>query len=294
MSLIRELKIKYKLSAIHEKFIFINIGIFAFIAIINAFYFLFTKGDTSFFLDYFALPEDLSRFLYRFWTIISFNFLHFSFWHIIGNMLGLYYFGRIFISFFSDKQFINYYFLGGITGGLIFIISYNLLPALVDVSAILYGASASVFAILLGVTTRVPNYELNLFGVFRIKLWVIAILYIISFIALIPSFNTGGALAHLGGAIFGYFYTKQLEKGRDIGLGFERLMDRFMNLFKPKSTLKTVHRKNQKSGYAGKTKTEFDTFNKQKQIDIILDKISKSGYESLTAEEKEFLFKAGK
>lgn len=293
MSLLSELKLKYKLSAIHEKFIFVNIGVFACIAIINAFYFLFTKSTLSFFVDYFALPENLSKLLYRFWTIISYNFLHFGFWHLIGNMIGLYYFGRIFKDFFSDKQFVNYYFIGGFVGGLIFIISYNLLPALVDESAVLYGASASVFAILLGVTTRVPNYELNLFGVFKIKLWVLAVLYIISFIVLIPSFNTGGELAHLGGAFLGYFYTKQLDKGKDIGKGFENLLGSFMSLFKPKSNLKTVHRK-KKTSKTSKTKEEFNTFNKQKQIDIILDKISKSGYESLTAEEKELLFRAGK
>jgi len=151
-----------------------------------------------------------------------------------------------------------------------------------------------VFAILLGATTRSPNYELNLFGVFKLKLWVLATLYVISFIALIPLANTGGELAHLGGALLGYIYTKQLDKGNNIGAGFERLLAGFTGFFdKTKSkSLKTVHKSKTKVG--GYTKGEFNEFNNQKQVDLILDKISKSGYDSLTAEEKEFLFKAGK
>ena len=106
--------------------------------------------------------------------------------------------------------------------------------------------------------------------------------------------NSGGYLAHLGGAILGYFYAKQLVKGKDIGKGFEKFMDAFINMFKfsKKAPLKTVHKNKSKVG--GYTKGEFNQFNNQKKIDLILDKISKSGYDSLTAEEKEFLFKAGK
>lgn len=294
MSLLNELKIKYKLSAIHEKFIFVNVGIFAIIAILNALFFFGTKGQLTLFSEYLALSESLGKLVVRFWTIISYNFLHFTFWHLLGNMIGLYFFGRIFLTFYSAKQFISYYFLGGIFAGLLFVIAYNVLPALVNDNAILYGASAAVFAILLGATTRAPNYELNLFGVFKLRLWVFATLYIISSIALIPNTNTGGELAHLGGALLGYIYTKQLDKGNNIGAGFERLYDwvsRFFNNTKSKN-LKTVHKSKTKVG--GYTKGEFNQFNNQKQVDLILDKISKSGYDSLTAAEKEFLFKAGK
>jgi len=106
--------------------------------------------------------------------------------------------------------------------------------------------------------------------------------------------NQGGYIAHLGGYLLGYLYATKLKDGKDIGVGFERLMDTVATWFKPKSNLKTVHRKKGKDEFAGKTKQEFNTFNNQKKIDLILDKISKSGYESLTSEEKEFLFKAGK
>ncbi|MEJ6792717.1 MAG: rhomboid family intramembrane serine protease [Lacinutrix sp.] len=290
MSLLTDLKVKYKIAPIHEKFIFVNIGIFAIIAVFNAIFFLGTKSHLTLFSEYLALPENLSKILFRFWTIITYNFLHFGFWHLLGNMIALYYFGRIFLTFFSVKQFINYYFLGGIFAGIIFIISYNVFPALINENAILFGASASVFSILLGATTRSPNYELNLFGVFKLKLWVFATLYVISFIALIPLANTGGQLAHLGGVLLGYIYTKQLDKGNDIGKGFERLT-RLFNGTKS-NNLKTVYKDKSKVG--GYTKGEFSEFNNQKKIDVILDKISKSGYESLSTKEKEFLFKAGK
>ena len=111
---------------------------------------------------------------------------------------------------------------------------------------------------------------------------------------LMLGFNQGGYIAHLGGYFLGYIYATKLSKGTDIGTGFERTMDSFMSWFKPKSTLKTVHKTTSKRTSASKTKNEFDALNKQKKIDAILDKISKSGYESLTADEKAFLFKAGK
>lgn len=294
MSLLSELKIKYKLSTVYEKLIFINIGVFAVVALLNAVYFLATKEHLLFFSKYLTLPEDLNDLVFKPWTFFTYIFMHSGFSHLLWNMLYLYFFGRIFLTYFSVKQFINYYFLGGLAGGLVFVISYNILPALVDESGVLLGASAAVFAILVGVTTKAPNHEFNLFGVFRIKLWIIAVLSIISFIAMIPYANTGGELAHLGGAILGYVYTKQLEKGNNIGAWFERFIGVILSWFSigKSGRMKTVYKDKTKVG--GYTKGEFNQFNNQKKVDLILDKISKSGYDSLTAEEKEFLFKAGK
>ncbi|AUC80877.1 rhomboid family intramembrane serine protease [Lacinutrix sp. Bg11-31] len=294
MSLLSDLKYKYNLASVHEKIIFVNIGVFAVVALLNTVYFLATKSHLLLFQDYLALPEDLNQLIFKPWTFLTYAFMHTSFWHLLGNMIALYYFGRIFLTFFSVKQLINYYFVGGLVGGLVFVVSYNLLPALVDESAILLGASASVFSVLVGATTKSPNYVLNLFGVFQLKLWVLTVLYLISFIALIPYANAGGELSHLGGAVFGYIYTKQLVKGNDIGKGFERLLVTITSWFKPrkKGNLKTVYKDKSKVG--GYTKGEFSEFNNQKKIDVILDKISKSGYESLSAAEKEYLFKAGK
>ncbi|MDG5491511.1 rhomboid family intramembrane serine protease [Psychroserpens sp. SPM9] len=294
MSLIQDLKYKYKLWAINEKYMFINVLVFGIIALIGAIYFLATKGSfNNFVADWFALHSDFKEMVFKPWTFFSYFFLHFGFMHLFGNMIGLYFFGRVFLTFFNVKQFVSYYILGGLFAGLIFAISYNVFPALVDQNTYLVGASASVFSVLFGATAKAPNYTFNLFGMLRIPLWVIAGLYTLLFLSSIPLGNTGGELAHLGGAFFGYFMTYQLEKGRDISKSFQNLLDWFSQLFSSKTSLKTVH-KSGKSKVAGHNKAEFNEFNKQKKVDLILDKISKSGYESLTEEEKAFLFKAGK
>ena len=280
--------------SIFEKYIIINCVVFGIISIANALYFLFTDSYLSFFRNYLSLPDDIGEFIFKPWTLVTYFFTHFSFWHLFGNIIALYFFGRIFMVFYGRKQFLKHYFLGGIFAGIIFIISYNTFPALIEKTTVLVGASASIFSILFGATATSPNYIFNLFGMFRIPLWVISSLYTLLFISTLPYANAGGELAHLGGAFFGYFYALQLKKGKDIGSGFERLMDAMANWFKPKSNLKTVHRNRNRKSYAGKTKDEFNTYNDQKKVDLILDKISKSGYESLTSEEKEFLFKAGK
>jgi len=170
---------------------------------------------------------------------------------------------------------------------------YNILPNFFDKGILLVGASAAVRALMIFLCAYMPKMEVRFFT-FNLKLWYLgAAIVVLDFLGLF-GLNPGGNIAHLGGALLGYYYATQLTKGRDIGKGFERFMDAFVGMFSfsKKSKLKTVHKNKSKVG--GYTKGDFSEFNKQKQIDIILDKISKSGYESLTKEEKEFLFKAGK
>jgi hypothetical protein len=214
-------------------------------------------------------------------------------------MLWLYVIGRMFLNLFSAKTAINIYFLGAMSGGFLFMLCYSLFPSVFGNSS-LVGASAAVRALLIFLCAYMPNQEMRFFT-FTIKLWhigvAIVLLDVIGVFAGIQNpatGNAGGNLAHLGGALLGYFYAKQLLKGDDIGRGFESLLNALGNIFKAskKSPLKTVHKNKSKVG--GYTKSDFNEFNHQKKIDVILDKISKSGYDSLTAEEKEFLFKAGK
>ena len=289
-----ELKKKYNQVSIHEKFMFINVGIFAIISLTVTLIYLISSNRIEFFDDYFALPANLKQLLFKPWTLFTYFFIHADFLHLLWNMVALYFFGRIFISFLGSRLFVNYYILGGLFAGLVFVLSYNVFPALIKSNSILLGSSGAVFAILFGVTAKVPNYIFNLFGIVRIPLWVISTLYTILFISSIPYANAGGELAHLGGAFLGFLYTKQLDKGKDIGRVFESMTNTISNWFKKskKRPLKTVHKNKSKVG--GYTKADFNEFNNQKKIDIILDKISKSGYESLTAEEKELLFRAGK
>jgi hypothetical protein len=207
-------------------------------------------------------------------------------------MLWLYVIGQWFLSMFDTKLALKVYFLGAIFGGLVFMVGYNLFPGFFGKSN-LVGASASVRALLIFLCAYMPNKELRFFT-FNLKFWYFGLAIVVFDVIGVFGVNAGGNLAHLGGACLGYVYAKQFIKGHDIGKGFGKLMDAFVAFFNfsKKSPLKTVHKNKSKVG--GYTKADFDKFNNQKKIDIILDKISKSGYDSLTAEEKEFLFRAGK
>lgn len=251
-------------------------------------------------LGWFELPSDFSDFIFKPWSIISYAFLHYDFLHLLFNMLWLYFIGRMFLNLFNTKLALNIYFLGAIFGGLLFMLCYTLFPSVFNLNSRLVGASAAVRALFIFLCAYLPNQEVRFFTI-SIKLWYIGLaIVVLDVFGVVAGINNpiqgnaGGNLAHLGGALLGYFYAIQLRKGNDVGKGFGKAMDAVFNLFKgiKKSPLKTVHKNKSKVG--GYTKSDFNQFNNQKKIDIILDKISKSGYDSLTAEEKEFLFKAGK
>ncbi|ULC60321.1 rhomboid family intramembrane serine protease [Flaviramulus sp. BrNp1-15] len=275
--------IKQKLSNLNvlEKIIAINVVVF----LLG----LFLKSV----MGWLELPSSFSEFITKPWTIITYAFLHYDFLHLLFNMLWLYFLGRMFLNLFGPKMALNIYFLGAISGGVLFMLGYTLFPSLFGSYSRLLGASAAVRALLIFLCAHMPNQDIRFFT-FNLKLWYVgAAIVVLDVIGLFGA-NSGGNLAHLGGALLGYVYAKQLLKGHDIGKGFERFMDSIVSIFKPskKGPLKTVHKNKSKVG--GYTKSDFKEFNNQKKIDVILDKISKSGYDSLTSEEKEFLFKAGK
>ncbi|MBT8273187.1 MAG: rhomboid family intramembrane serine protease [Bacteroidia bacterium] len=246
-------------------------------------------------LSWLSLPKEFSEFIVKPWSIFTYGFAHFGFWHLVFNMMILYFVGRSFSNLFRVKMSLNIYFLGILTGGLAFLLVFALMPkGILEFAGPLVGASAGVHACLIFLSSYMPDYEIRLVRI-NIKLKYIAIALVAFDILGLFGDNPGGNVAHLGGDVLGFYYATRLKAGKDIGKGFEAIMDRISNLFKSskKSNLKTVHRKKKKH-YAGHTKDEFDEFNKQKQIDLILDKISKSGYDSLSQAEKEFLFKAGK
>ncbi len=288
MSAIQDFKYKLKAFNAFEKIIVINIVIFIIGQLIGVF------GRTSSPLSYLSLPSDFFDFLVKPWTIITYGFAHNGFFHILFNLLILYYISRMLLNLFRPKMALNIYFLGIIAGGLAFLFTYNVLPSqfLINTSAVV-GASAGIRALIIFLGVYMAETEVRFF-MFNVKLKYIAIVLVVMDVLGLFTLNQGGNVAHLGGALLGYMYATKLRQGKDIGLGFERMMDTVVSWFQPKSNLKTVHRKKGKREFAGKTKDEFNTFNNQKKVDLILDKISKSGYESLTAEEKEFLFKAGK
>ncbi|WP_300437146.1 rhomboid family intramembrane serine protease [Christiangramia sp.] len=294
-------RIRYKIqtATVTEKLIAINVLVFVLFFLLRTISFLF-QLPSNFLLEWFVFPKEPMEFLMKPWSIITYSFLHSGIWHILSNMLILYFSGIYFLNYFSPKRLLNYYFLGVIIGALVYMLSYNLFPAFQGTGrSYLMGASAGVMAVLIGIATHVPNMRVRLMLIGSVKFWWIAAFLLVLDIIQIPMGNAGGHLAHLGGAALGYFYTTQLQKGNDIGKWFENIMDSVASLFKPKerkAKMKTVYRTGKTSkntSRSGRTQ-RINKDEKQKRVDAILDKISKSGYESLSKAEKDFLFQAGK
>ncbi|GMN09349.1 rhomboid family intramembrane serine protease [Croceitalea sp. MTPC9] len=282
----------YQLSRLNvaEKLIAANVFVF----ILNGLFIALLGFSSNGIVQWFELPKDFVSFLTQPWSLITYSFFHAGIGHIFWNMLMLYFSGRIFLNFFDNKRFINVYFLGVILGGLLFLLSYNVFPTLTNINSTLIGASAGVTAVLIFICTYIPNQEVRVVF-FNIKLWYVGVFFVlVDLVQIAYGGNIGGRIAHLGGALLGYLYARQLLKGNDIGVGFTKLIDGIGNLFKArekKAPLKTVYKNKTK---ASKNKADYDKQARQRKIDDILDKISKSGYESLSKKEKDFLFKAGK
>ncbi|MBU2903700.1 MULTISPECIES: rhomboid family intramembrane serine protease [Arenibacter] len=275
---------------IAERLIVINVAVFILSGLLKILFGF--SGDSI--IGWFELPKDFFHFLTQPWSIVTYSFFHSGLGHIFWNMLMLYYAGRIFMNLFDNRRFLNVYFLGVILGGMIFLLSYNIFPALLGINTSLIGASAGVTAVLIFVCSYLPNQEVRVIF-FNVKLWHIGVFVVLlDLIQISMGGNVGGRLAHLGGAALGYFYARQLINGNDIGSGFAKFLDAIANLFKRserKAPLKTVYRKENRGGASTEN---YDKESRQRKIDAILDKISKSGYESLSKAEKDFLFKAGK
>lgn len=284
------LRYQFARLSIAEKLIAINVMVF----IVNGLLTFLMGMRSDALMQWFELPKDFFDFIVQPWSLFTYSFFHGGIWHLFWNMLVLYFASRIFLNLFGPRRFINVYFLGVFLGGLLFLLSYNVFPALIGIKTALIGASAGVTAVLIFVCAYIPNQEVRLLF-FNVKLWHIGVFIVLIDLIQIPTGgNAGGHLAHLGGALLGYVYARQLLHGRDIGEGFSKILDSLANLFRrneKKPPLKTVYRKKQPAA-AGKV--DYDKESRQRKIDTILDKISKSGYESLSKDEKDFLFKAGK
>ncbi|WP_034891567.1 rhomboid family intramembrane serine protease [Gillisia sp. Hel_I_29] len=293
-------KIKYKFQTANvvEKLIAINVLVFILFFLIQTIAFLF-KIPSDFLMSWLVFPKDPGEFLFKPWSIITYSFLHSGIWHILSNMLILYYSGTYFLSYFSSKKLLTVYFLGVIFGALIYMLSYNLFPAFEATGkSYLIGASAGVMAVLVAIATHIPDLKIRLMFIGAIKFWYIAAFLVVLDVIQIPFGNAGGHFAHLGGALLGFLYAKQLAKGNDIGAGFEKGIEWFLSLFESKNNkkpkMRTVYKKPQTSTSKTQIKKNISKDEKQQKIDSILDKISKSGYDSLTKQEKDFLFHAGK
>jgi membrane associated rhomboid family serine protease len=264
------------------KVIMLNVAIFLILNIVSVIFYL---SQSDFYHEYilpnFAIPAALSNFIYKPWTIITYFFSHEDILHILFNMLGLYWFGRIIHEFIGNRRLINLYILGGLAGGILYLIFYNTIPFFIKQAdaSLMLGASASVFAISAAAATLAPDYRFNLLFIGPVRIiFIVGFYIIVSFIGMKQG-NAGGNIAHLGGAFLGFAYIKFLQRGTDIGKPINIIAGWIKNIGKPRMKV-----------YSNKSK-EF-SHPSQKEIDAILDKISRSGYESLSKEEKEKLFKA--
>lgn len=255
-----------------EKIIFLNVAIYLAPFLINTILFLFNIKNIDL-IKWFTIDADFGQLIFKPWSIITYGFLHGSFSHIFWNMIILYYFGKILNNLFGDKLLKKLYLSGIVAGGLTYVISYNVFPVFRGVESVMIGASAGVMSVLFYLASYSPQMGIRIFF-FDIKIIYIALFLFFYDIIQIPLNNSGGHIAHIGGAIWGYYYCISNNKGEDF-------TQSIFNIFK------TTKKKNSK---ASQNNNNFD----QKKIDSILDKISDSGYDSLTKKEKEYLFKVGK
>ena len=279
---------KFKTLNIANKLIVINIAVFLLFFIAS---FLFNTSSEVL-MQWFVLPEEPIEVLKQPWSLLTYSFLHGGFTHILFNMIWLNFFSKFILNLFSEKRFLTVYLLGALYGGLLFVTAYNVFPVFQSKAGYLLGASASVSALMVFAATYSPNISFRFFMV-TIKLWQLAVgLFLLDLFRLGSGTNPGGMLSHIGGAVFGYLYAVQLAKGNDIGLWFEKIVASLANLFKTRKNtpFRKVHKTSKNTT---KKKTTLVKDERQIKIDGILDKIGKSGYESLTKQEKDFLFKAG-
>jgi membrane associated rhomboid family serine protease len=290
MSFWNEIKMQYRMGGVVEKLIYLNVALFAIPYILTGVLSLFSIRFG--FIPWVSLSSDPSDLLWKPWSILTYAFFHSGIFHILFNLIIFYFISRLFLTFFTQKQLLNVYLVGALFAGVVYIFSYLVFPALISYKASLIGASGSVMAVMFATTTFAPQMQVRLLLIGNVKLWHIATFYLIVDLISLSSSNTGGHIAHLGGALFGYLFVKNLQRGNDITAWFGGFMDYITNGFK--TTKKEKHFKKVYHNPSPKPNPKPTKDKTQQQIDEILDKISTSGYDSLTKEEKEFLFKAGK
>lgn len=289
--MIKEFQQQFKTSSRLSQLIYINLVVFLGVQLVEVFAFLMKINPWDIF-SWFALPAETTSLLKKPWTLISYMFLHQGFLHLLFNMLWLYFGGKIFLHYLNSKQLVSTYVLGGLSGGVLYLLAFNLFPAFEAQlpKAMAIGASASVLAIITAIATYSPNYAVHLTLIGRVKLKHIALISIALDILSIPKGNAGGHIAHLGGALFGFLYVQQLKQGKDWSLSFNKLMDYLINTFtQQKSPLKTAYKRPVTDDQWNKQKAD-----EQAEVNKILEKISRSGYESLSQQEKNTLFDASK
>ena len=298
MGFIDDIKRSYIQGSMLLKLIFINIGVFVVLHVLALGSLLMNAGDGI--LQWVELPSDLGMLLHRPWTLITYMFAHYGFLHILFNMLWLYWLGRIFMEYFSPKQLTGVYLLGGLGGALLFLLAYNSLPYFrtLPEPAFLKGASASVIAIVVATAVYAPDYRIGLLFLGEVPLkWVALVTVAIAVLGL-DAGNVGGNIAHIGGAIVGVWFGLRIKRGRDITRPLNTAIDTVVGLFNgrswklPKFEKKAGAKLNQQQAQQRPNRPADEV--SEDELDKILGKIKVAGYDALTDEEKDKLFKASR
>jgi membrane associated rhomboid family serine protease len=283
--IIKELKDTYKNGGTLMKLVFLNSAVFIVCGIVNIFY-----KDT---VTWLAMPSNPAELYSRPWTLVTYMFFHLDPLHFFFNVLNLYWFGKMFLMYFDQKKLLSLYLLGGIAGGLFYFLVYNLFPARFS-PGLLLGASASIMTMILALSFYAPNLKVMMIFIGEVKLIYVGLFFFVVSVILISSSNPGGNLAHIGGGLLGILWANQYRKGRDISKWFSNVIDWVDNIVS--WVLKLFKRRKLKVAYKRPVDDyEFNRqkLNNQKEIDRILDKISKGGYDSLSSDEKDTLFRMG-
>lgn len=300
------LKNSFRKGSSLTRLIYINCGIFLVLKILYILVLLMGQGENFYntLLEWIGVPADVEYLLSRPWTLFTYMFTQFEFLHLLFNMLWLYWFGNIFLNYFTERKLTGVYILGGLTGALLYIAAYNTFPyfnepqmspfphAPLRLSSWAIGSSASVMAIVFAVCTYIPQQKIYIFLIGPVKLIYLAIFTALIDILSIQHGNAGGHIAHLGGAIFGWFFILGIRRNRDLASGIVNFFEKIARLFLPRKKMRVKYKKK----VSNMNDREYNEYKKHQseQINEILDKISKSGYESLTREEKEILFRSGR
>lgn len=293
MAFIDDLKRNFEGQTTVNRLIIVNAVVFLLCYTIG----LFTVRDA--WQEYVALPASVGDLITRPWTVVTHMFSHAGFRHIFFNMLLLFFLGKMFSTLFSSRRLISTYILGGFAGGLAYLIIYNVVPSLNAEHSFALGASAAVMAIVVAVAAFRPKMEIRLFGVFPVKMAVLGgAMVLLDYLQLQSSDNVGGHIGHLGGAAYGVWMGYKMRKtGRfPLADGFERFLDRVFsfNPFKRGPRMKVVQNEmDPRKRYKRDEDFNAEKRSNQEQVDAILDKISKRGYDALTKAEKDFLFQQG-
>jgi membrane associated rhomboid family serine protease len=292
---VNEMKGAFKSGDTIVQLIIINVIVFILVRVLGALLMLFNvEGFTASLTHLLAMPASIGALLFKPWTIITHMFLHVDFMHLLSNMLILYFGGQLFAQYLGTKRLMQVYILGGLCGAALFILAFNTLPyfsRFANTDSINFGASAATIAIFVAIASYVPDFIVRVFFVIEMRIKYLAAILVLLSLINIDSANAGGNIAHLGGALFGYIFTIRLRNGKETGNFIQKLSNTFSSFFDKKP--KVVY-----TNHTNKFRNDLD-YNATKKtnqelIDSILDKISKSGYDSLSKQEKEVLFKASK